>query len=187
MHKGATYVFRLAARNSAGIGEEAVTQLTLPEDVPRGYPQILDLVNVTTSSVQIGWLPPALAERNGIITTYTVSCKQAGAQSNPIEVSTRSSQTSLTLNNLKPDTSYDIKIRAQTSKGPGPYSPASTTSSPKVKCVRSAENKLLVASECFIAHAAVFPKNFRVKLVMKTSVLLSWEIPEHYNSPIPYK
>ncbi|XP_048415532.1 receptor-type tyrosine-protein phosphatase delta-like [Stegostoma tigrinum] len=167
MHKGATYVFRLAARNSAGIGEEAVTQLTLPEDVPRGYPQILDLVNVTTSSVQIGWLPPALAERNGIITTYTVSCKQAGAQNNPTEVSTNSSQTSLTLNNLKPDTSYDIKIRAQTSKGPGPYSPA-------------VQYRTMPLDQ-------VFPKNFRVKLVMKTSVLLSWEIPEHYNSPIPYK
>ncbi|XP_072449919.1 receptor-type tyrosine-protein phosphatase delta-like [Chiloscyllium punctatum] len=167
MHKGAMYVFRLAARNSAGIGEEAVTQLTLPEDVPRGYPQILDLANVTSSSVQFGWLPPALAERNGIITTYTVSCKQAGAQSNPIEVSTRSSQTSLTLNNLKPDTSYDIKIRAQTSKGPGPYSPA-------------VQYRTMPLDQ-------VFPKNFRVKLVMKTSVLLSWEIPEHYNSPIPYK
>ncbi|XP_041059665.1 receptor-type tyrosine-protein phosphatase delta-like isoform X1 [Carcharodon carcharias] len=168
MHKGATYVFRLAARNSAGLGEEAVTQLTLPEDVPRGYPQILDLANITTSSVQFGWLPPALAERNGVIITYTVSCRQAGAQSNPIEVSTRSSQTSLTLNNLKPDTRYDIKIRAQTSKGPGPYSPA-------------------VQYRTMPLDQAVFPKNFRVKLVMKTSVLLSWEIPEHYNSPIPYK
>ncbi|GCB61699.1 hypothetical protein scyTo_0009388, partial [Scyliorhinus torazame] len=168
MHKGATYVFRLAARNRAGLGDEDTTQLTLPEDVPRGYPQILDLANITTSSVQFGWLPPALAERNGNITMYTVSCVQAGAQSNPIEVSTRSSQTSLILNNLKPDTRYDIKIRAQTSKGPGPYSHA-------------------VQYRTIPLDQAVFPKNFRVKLVMKTSVLLSWEIPEHYNSPIPYK
>lgn len=34
---------------------------------------------------------------------------------------------------------------------------------------------------------AVFAKNFHVKAVMKTSVLLSWEIPENYNSALPFK
>lgn len=34
---------------------------------------------------------------------------------------------------------------------------------------------------------AVSPKNFRVKMIMKTSVLLSWEFPDNYNSPTPYK
>lgn len=33
----------------------------------------------------------------------------------------------------------------------------------------------------------VSPKNFKVKMVMKTSVLLSWEFPDNYNSPTPYK
>uniref|UniRef100_A0A8W4FE15 protein-tyrosine-phosphatase n=1 Tax=Sus scrofa TaxID=9823 RepID=A0A8W4FE15_PIG len=31
------------------------------------------------------------------------------------------------------------------------------------------------------------PKNFKVKMIMKTSVLLSWEFPDNYNSPTPYK
>lgn len=35
--------------------------------------------------------------------------------------------------------------------------------------------------------SAVLPKNFKVKMVTKTSVLLSWEFPENYNSPTPYK
>lgn len=34
---------------------------------------------------------------------------------------------------------------------------------------------------------AVFAKNFHVKAVMKTSVLLSWDIPENYNSALPFK
>ncbi|KFO28818.1 Receptor-type tyrosine-protein phosphatase S [Fukomys damarensis] len=34
---------------------------------------------------------------------------------------------------------------------------------------------------------AVSPKNFKVKMIMKTSVLLSWEFPDNYNSPTPYK
>jgi netrin-G3 ligand len=34
---------------------------------------------------------------------------------------------------------------------------------------------------------SVSPKNFKVKMIMKTSVLLSWEFPDNYNSPTPYK
>eukprot|EP00062_Callorhinchus_milii_P015720 gi/632966247/ref/XP_007899311.1/ PREDICTED: receptor-type tyrosine-protein phosphatase S isoform X6 [Callorhinchus milii] len=168
IHKGATYTFKLSARNKAGIGGEDVKQITVPEDVPEGYPHLLDHPNVTTSTIQLGWLPPTLAERNGLISTYTVSYKQTGSPGNPTEVPTTSSQTSLTLWSLKPDTSYDIKVRAQTSKGPGPYSPA-------------------IQYRTMPMDQAVFPKNFQVILATKTSVLLSWEIPEHYNSPIPYK
>uniref|UniRef100_A0A4W3JZC4 Receptor-type tyrosine-protein phosphatase S n=1 Tax=Callorhinchus milii TaxID=7868 RepID=A0A4W3JZC4_CALMI len=167
IHKGATYTFKLSARNKAGIGGEDVKQITVPEDVPEGYPHLLDHPNVTTSTIQLGWLPPTLAERNGLISTYTVSYKQTGSPGNPTEVPTTSSQTSLTLWSLKPDTSYDIKVRAQTSKGPGPYSPA-------------IQYRTMPMDQ-------VFPKNFQVILATKTSVLLSWEIPEHYNSPIPYK
>lgn len=32
-----------------------------------------------------------------------------------------------------------------------------------------------------------FTKNFGVKAVMKTSVLLTWEVPETYNSQAPFK
>lgn len=34
---------------------------------------------------------------------------------------------------------------------------------------------------------AVFAKNFRVNAVMKTSVLLSWEVPDSYKSSVPFK
>lgn len=36
-------------------------------------------------------------------------------------------------------------------------------------------------------YFSVLPKNFKVKMVTKTSVLLSWEFPENYNSVMPYK
>ncbi|KAL0190266.1 hypothetical protein M9458_012964, partial [Cirrhinus mrigala] len=32
-----------------------------------------------------------------------------------------------------------------------------------------------------------FTKNFGVKAVMKTSVLLTWEVPETYKSQVPFK
>lgn len=34
---------------------------------------------------------------------------------------------------------------------------------------------------------AVFAKNFRVSAVMKTSALLSWEVPDSYKSAVPFK
>lgn len=124
IHKGATYVFKLAVKSRAGFGEEAMQELTIPEDVPKGYPQILEASNVTSRSVQFNWLPPVLAERNGVIVKYTVAYREAGSSSNPQEKELPPSpENSYVLNGLKPNTAYDVKIRAHTSKGPGPYSP----------------------------------------------------------------
>lgn len=35
--------------------------------------------------------------------------------------------------------------------------------------------------------STVFAKNFRVAAAMKTSVLLSWEVPDSYKSAVPFK
>uniref|UniRef100_A0A2I2YSA7 Receptor-type tyrosine-protein phosphatase S n=1 Tax=Gorilla gorilla gorilla TaxID=9595 RepID=A0A2I2YSA7_GORGO len=43
------------------------------------------------------------------------------------------------------------------------------------------------ATYVFRLAARSSPKNFKVKMIMKTSVLLSWEFPDNYNSPTPYK
>ncbi|XP_066491388.1 receptor-type tyrosine-protein phosphatase S isoform X3 [Tiliqua scincoides] len=168
IHKGATYVFKLAVKSRSGFGEEAVQELTIPEDVPKGYPQILEASNVTSKSIQFNWLPPVLAERNGVIVKYTVAYREAGFSGNPQEKELPPSpENSYTLNGLKPNTAYDVKIRAHTIKGPGPYSPS-------------------VQYWTFLLDQ-VLPKNFKVKMVTKTSVLLGWEFPENYNSPISYK
>ncbi|XP_043832992.1 receptor-type tyrosine-protein phosphatase S isoform X5 [Dromiciops gliroides] len=168
IHKGATYVFRLAAKSRAGFGEEAAQELSIPEDVPQGYPHILEAGNVSAASVQFRWLPPVPAERNGAIVKYTVAFREAGSAGPPVETELPASpDNSFTLQGLKPNTAYDVKIRAHTSQGPGPYSP-------------------IVRYRTFLPDQ-VSPKNFKVKMVMKTSVLLSWEFPENYNSHTPYK
>ncbi|XP_075467515.1 receptor-type tyrosine-protein phosphatase S isoform X2 [Ascaphus truei] len=167
IHKGATYLFKMAVKSRAGFGEEAVKEFTIPEDSPKGYPQIVDRSNVTSMSIQFNWLPPVLAERNGIITKYTVAYREAGFPGNPLEMDLSSSESSFSLSNLKPNTGYEVKIRAHTSKGPGPYSPT-------------------VQYRTFLLDQ-VLPKNFKVKMVTKTSVLLSWEFPEKSNSLMPYK
>ncbi|XP_053514314.1 receptor-type tyrosine-protein phosphatase S isoform X6 [Artibeus jamaicensis] len=173
VHKGATYVFRLAARSRGGLGEEAVAVLSIPEDTPRGHPQILEAAgNASAGTVLLRWLPPVPAERNGAIVKYTVAVREAGALGPARETELPAAaepgaENMLTLQGLKPDTAYDLQVRAHTRRGPGPYSPP-------------------VRYRTFLRDQ-VSPKNFKVKMIMKTSVLLSWEFPDNYNSPTPYK
>ncbi|XP_042564818.1 receptor-type tyrosine-protein phosphatase S isoform X2 [Clupea harengus] len=164
VHRGATYLFRLSAKSRGGFGDEAAQELSVPEEVPRGYPQIADGANVTCCSLQLSWLPPVLAERNGAITEYTLAYQEADAAGAPRELSLPAGQSSYTLNSLKPNAAYDIKIRAHTSVGPGPYSPPLQ--------YRTA------------ALGSDVPRNFTVKFVTKTSVLLTWKFSE---SRVPYR
>ncbi|XP_053928533.1 receptor-type tyrosine-protein phosphatase F isoform X10 [Cuculus canorus] len=164
LHKGATYLFKLSAKNRAGPGEEFEKEITTAEDVPSGFPQNLRVVGLTTSTTEVAWEPPVLAERNGKIVNYTVVYRDINSQQDLVNIT---KDTSITLTNLKPDTTYDIKVRARTNKGVGPLSP-------------SIQSRTMPVEQ-------VFAKNFRVNAVMKTSVLLSWEVPDSYKSTVPFK
>uniref|UniRef100_A0A672RD32 Receptor-type tyrosine-protein phosphatase F n=1 Tax=Sinocyclocheilus grahami TaxID=75366 RepID=A0A672RD32_SINGR len=161
LHKGATYTFHLSARNRAGAGEEYVKEISTPEDVPSGFPLNLRVVGLTTSTTRLAWDPPALSERNGRITQYLVMYRDINNIQNGTN---RTSDTQMTIQGLRPDTTYDIRVQAFTSKGGGPISP-------------SIQSRTMSTSPGF----------FGVKAVMKTSVLLTWEVPENYKSQVPFK
>ncbi|XP_064865220.1 receptor-type tyrosine-protein phosphatase F-like isoform X3 [Oncorhynchus nerka] len=165
LHKGATYVFKLCAKNRAGTGEEYVKEITTPDDVPSSYPQNLSVVGLTTTTTKLAWEPPALAERNGRIVQYVVVYKDINSQQNHTNSTI---ETQMTIMGLQPDTTYDIRVRAFTSKGAGPNSPS-------------------IQSRTMSTSMPEFTKNFGVKTVMKTSVLLTWEVPETYKSQVPFK
>ncbi|KAM6989212.1 receptor-type tyrosine-protein phosphatase F isoform 11-T13 [Tautogolabrus adspersus] len=163
LHKGATYVFRLSARNRAGIGEAYVKEISTPEDVPSGFPFNLRVTGLTQSSTQLTWEPPLMAERNGKIVHYMVVFRDINSQQNSTN---RTADTHMTIQGLNPDTTYDIRVQAYTSKGGGPLSPSIQS--------RTMSND--------------FPTlNFGVKAVMKTSVLLTWDLPPNYKSQVPFK
>ncbi|XP_045550425.1 receptor-type tyrosine-protein phosphatase F isoform X8 [Salmo salar] len=164
LHKGATYVFRLSARNRAGFGEAYVKDISTQEDVPSGFPLNLRVTGLTTSTTQLAWDPPALSERNGKILHYVVVYRDINSHTNSTN---RTLDTHMTIQGLKHDTTYDIRVQAFTSRGGGPISPSiqsrTTSTSP------------------------AFATSFGVKAVMKTSVLLTWEVPENYKSQVPFK
>ncbi|PNI54515.1 PTPRD isoform 14 [Pan troglodytes] len=74
--------------------------------------------------------------------------------------------TSYRLQGLKPNSLYYFRLAARSPQGLG-----ASTAEISARTMQS----------------TVFAKNFHVKAVMKTSVLLSWEIPENYNSAMPFK
>ncbi|XP_035277754.1 receptor-type tyrosine-protein phosphatase F isoform X13 [Anguilla anguilla] len=164
LHKGATYVFRLCAKNRAGNGEEHVKEIVTADEPPSGFPQNLRVVGLTTSSTKLAWDPPLLAERNGRILRYLVVYRDINSQQNSTNAT---ADTHMTIQGLRPDTTYDIRVRAFTSKGGGPISP-------------SIQSRTMSISPAFAT-------SFGVKAVMKTSVLLTWEVPENYKSQAPFK
>uniref|UniRef100_A0A3P9MK12 protein-tyrosine-phosphatase n=1 Tax=Oryzias latipes TaxID=8090 RepID=A0A3P9MK12_ORYLA len=164
IHRGATYLFKMAAKSRGGFGEEAVAELSVPENTPGGYPQIKEGSNVTCCSVLLSWSPPVLAERNGVITEYTLVYKEAGTGEIPRELRLPPSLSSYVLNSLKPNSAYEVKMRAHTSVGPGPYSPP-------------------IQYRTVAIHPADVPKNFTVKWATKTTVVLGWKFSERS----PYK
>ncbi|XP_031715592.1 receptor-type tyrosine-protein phosphatase S isoform X4 [Anarrhichthys ocellatus] len=164
IHRGATYLFKVSAKSRGGFGEEALVELSVPEKTPGGYPQIDEGSNVTCCSVRLSWSPPVLAERNGVITEYTLAYKEAGTGGAPLELRFPPSQSSYVLNSLKPNSAYDVKIRAHTIVGPGPYSPPIQYRT--------------------VAFDPDVPKNFTVKWATKTTVVIAWKFSE---SRSPYK
>ncbi|XP_057711071.1 receptor-type tyrosine-protein phosphatase delta isoform X9 [Corythoichthys intestinalis] len=167
IHKGASYTFRLSARNKVGFGEETVKEVTTNEDVPSGYPQWITADAATTNTIQVSWQELLLAERNGYIIKYALQYKDINSPRSPSELFITAPESSVVLDGLKADTTYDIKMCAFTSKGSGPYSPS-------------------VQIRTQPLDQAVFAKNFHVRAATKTSVLLTWEIPDTYNAAQPF-
>ena len=124
IHKGANYVFRLSARNKMGYGEEAVTEVTMPEDAPSGFPQNILSEGASASSIRLAWKTVPLIEQNGKIIKYTVRYKDISRRGDATEVSVAAPASSVVLEALMTDTVYDVRVCAYTAMGPGPYSPS---------------------------------------------------------------
>uniref|UniRef100_A0A672I1D1 Receptor-type tyrosine-protein phosphatase delta n=1 Tax=Salarias fasciatus TaxID=181472 RepID=A0A672I1D1_SALFA len=156
IHKGANYEFRLSARNKMGYGEEAVKEVTTPEDTPSGYPENIIAEEAYATSLRLAWKSVPLIEQNGKIVMYSVLYKDINSRGNASEVMVPAPMSSVLLEGLSADTVYEVRVCAFTALGPGPYSPS----------VQFRTQRL----------DQVFATNFRVKAAMKNSVLLSWEI-----------
>ncbi|XP_068276569.1 receptor-type tyrosine-protein phosphatase S isoform X7 [Nyctibius grandis] len=155
-----TYTVRVLAFTSVGDGPLSdPIQVKTQQGVP-GQPMNFRAEAKTETSIVLSWSPP----RQEIIVKYELLYKQ-GDHSKEVQKNFEPT-TSFTVEGLKPNTEYVFRLAARSALGLGAFTPE----------VR--ERTL---------QSTVLPKNFKVKMVTKTSVLLSWEFPENYNSPTPYK
>ena len=89
--------------------------------VPSGAPQEFTILSIS-HTLTLSWSPPLPSQRNGVITSYLVTCTIGGVTN-----SNRISGTSQVIN-IDPFTSYTCSVRAATMVGDGPPATVSGTS-----------------------------------------------------------
>ncbi|XP_048204825.1 receptor-type tyrosine-protein phosphatase delta isoform X16 [Perognathus longimembris pacificus] len=154
-----TYSVKVLAFTSIGDGPlSSDIQVITQTGVP-GQPLNFKAEPESETSILLSWTPP----RSDTIASYELVYKD-GELGEEQRV-TIEPGISYRLQGLKPNSLYYFRLAARSPQGLG----ASTTEI-SARTMQS-----------------MFAKNFHVKAVMKTSVLLSWEIPENYNSAMPFK
>ena len=70
----------------------------------------------------VQWATFSVVDRNGVITAYEINYVGDDFDTDPHSVNVSGNVTSLTLSGLEEYVVYDVKVRAYTSVGPGPFS-----------------------------------------------------------------
>ncbi|XP_036258792.1 receptor-type tyrosine-protein phosphatase delta isoform X6 [Molothrus ater] len=154
-----TYSVKVLAFTSVGDGPlSSDIQVITQTGVP-GQPLNFKAEPESETSILLSWTPP----RSDTISSYELVYKD-GEHGEEQRVSTEPT-TSYRLQGLRPNSLYLFRLAARSPQGLG-----ASTAEISARTMQS-----------------MFAKNFHVKAVMKTSVLLSWEIPENYNSALPFK
>ncbi|XP_037059290.1 receptor-type tyrosine-protein phosphatase delta isoform X31 [Peromyscus leucopus] len=154
-----TYSVKVLAFTSIGDGPlSSDIQVITQTGVP-GQPLNFKAEPESETSILLSWTPP----RSDTIASYELVYRD-GEQGEEQRI-TIEPGTSYRLQGLKPNSLYYFRLSARSPQGLG-----ASTAEISARTMQS-----------------MFAKNFHVKAVMKTSVLLSWEIPENYNSAMPFK
>ncbi|XP_032103149.1 receptor-type tyrosine-protein phosphatase F isoform X17 [Sapajus apella] len=164
------YHFQLAARSDMGVGVFTPTiEARTAQSMPSGPPRKVEVEPLNSTAVRVYWKLPVPSKQHGQIRGYQVTyvrLENGEPRGLPIIQDVMLAETQeTTISGLTPETTYSITVAAYTTKGDG------ARSKPKI----------------VTTTGAVFAKNFRVAAAMKTSVLLSWEVPDSYKSAVPFK
>uniref|UniRef100_A0A8C4YAZ5 Receptor-type tyrosine-protein phosphatase S n=2 Tax=Gopherus evgoodei TaxID=1825980 RepID=A0A8C4YAZ5_9SAUR len=154
-----TYSVKVLAFTSVGDGPLSTDIQVITQTGVPGQPLNFKAEPESETSILLSWTPP----RSDTISSYELVYKD-GDQGEEQRVSIEPT-TSYRLQSLKPNSLYYFRLAARSPQGLG-----ASTAEISARTMQS-----------------MFAKNFHVKAVMKTSVLLSWEIPENYNSAMPFK
>ncbi|XP_064003835.1 receptor-type tyrosine-protein phosphatase F isoform X12 [Pogoniulus pusillus] len=179
LEKWTEYKVWVRAHTDVGPGPESIpVHVRTDEDVPSAPPRKVEVESVNSTAIRVSWKLPISNKQHGQIRGYQVTyvkLENNEPRGQPVikdvmlsEAQWRAEDSvdhETVIGGLLPETTYSVTVAAYTTKGDG------ARSKPKV----------------ITTTGAVFAKNFRVNAVMKTSVLLSWEVPDSYKSAVPFK
>ncbi|XP_031751426.1 receptor-type tyrosine-protein phosphatase delta isoform X35 [Xenopus tropicalis] len=154
-----TYSVKVLAFTSVGDGPLSNDIQVITQTGVPSQPLNFKAEPESETSILLSWTPP----RSDTISSYDLYYKEGDHAEE--QVITIDPATSYRLQGLKPNSLYYFRLAARAQVGLG-----ASTAEISARTMQS-----------------MFAKNFHVKAVMKTSVLLSWEIPENYNSALPFK
>ncbi|XP_067379136.1 receptor-type tyrosine-protein phosphatase delta-like isoform X35 [Channa argus] len=157
-----TYYIKVLAYTSVGDGPLSPDlQIIAKTGVPS---QATDFKGEAKSetSILLSWSAPAQTGQENQITGYELIYRKRDDKEEK-HISFEPTTTYL-LKDLKPFTTYTFRLAARSKHGVGAYTSEISAETPQT----------------------LFAKNFHVKAAMKTSVLLTWEIPDTYNPAQPF-
>ncbi|XP_033992397.1 receptor-type tyrosine-protein phosphatase delta-like isoform X21 [Trematomus bernacchii] len=157
-----TYYIRVLAYTSVGDGPLSNDiQIIAKTGVP-AQPTDFRGEAKSETSILLSWIAPAQTGQENQITGYELMYRKRDDKDEK-RISFEPTTTYL-LKDLKPFTTYTFRLAARSKHGVGAYTNEISAETPQT----------------------LFAKNFHVRAAMKTSVLLTWEIPETYNPAQPF-
>ncbi|XP_053086758.1 receptor-type tyrosine-protein phosphatase delta isoform X20 [Pangasianodon hypophthalmus] len=157
-----TYYIKVLAYTSVGDGPlSSDLQIIAKTGVP-SQPTDFKAEAKSETSILLSWVAPPQSGQDSQIAGYELLYKRKDEKEEK-RVSFEPTTTYL-LKELRPFTTYTFQLAARSRHGTGAYTNEISAETPQT----------------------LFAKNFHVKAAMKTSVLLTWEIPDNYNPAQPF-
>ncbi|XP_047192007.1 receptor-type tyrosine-protein phosphatase delta-like isoform X29 [Scophthalmus maximus] len=157
-----TYYIKVLAYTSVGDGPLSPDlQIIAKTGVP-SQPTDFKGEAKSETSILLSWIAPAQTGQENQITGYELMYRKRDDKEEK-RISFEPTTTYL-LKELKPFTTYTFRLAARSKHGVGAYTNEISAETPQT----------------------LFAKNFHVKAAMKTSVWLTWEIPDTYNPAQPF-
>ncbi|XP_069026428.1 receptor-type tyrosine-protein phosphatase delta-like isoform X28 [Embiotoca jacksoni] len=157
-----TYYIKVLAYTSVGDGPLSPDlQIIAKTGVP-AQPTEFKGEAKSETSILLSWIAPAQTGQENQVTGYELMYRKRDDKEEK-RISFEPTTTYL-LKELKPFTTYTFRLAARSKHGVGAYTSEISAETPQT----------------------LFAKNFHVRAAMKTSVLLTWEIPDTYNPAQPF-
>ncbi|XP_062240123.1 receptor-type tyrosine-protein phosphatase delta-like isoform X8 [Platichthys flesus] len=157
-----TYNIKVLAYTSVGDGPLSTDlQIIAKTGVP-SQPTDFKGEAKSETSILLSWVAPTQTGQENQITGYELMYRKRDDKEEK-RISYEPTTTYL-LKDLKPFTTYTFRLAARSKHGVGAYTSEISAETPQT----------------------LFAKNFHVKAAMKTSVWLTWEIPDTYNPAQPF-